>query len=441
MDMLTRADTPAPPLAADRQFRWQMLGGFMSMCGRQLTLSALPWLVLALTSNSVALGLAIAALELPRAAFTLVGGALVDRHSPKWILQRSTLASATLLAGLGVLAVGGAIRIEGLYLLAFAMGTVGAFSGPAAASLVPQTVPRERLQTALAIFMSLAQAATFLGPLMTGALLVLPRLDLSALGIRHGSGAGTGGLGLAFLFNAFTYLLAALTLTRVVRFIGAPAAVPGASAATGTAPTRRGMFAAIAEGAAWIGAERALRSLYGYWALSIFLRAGALQIGIPLLVTTQLHRDAATGATLMSLLGAGSIAGMLLSTRLSRLSRLSAGRLLFHVDLLVGAILAGFAAVGSPAAAGALLLLLGFAAGVVEVRLLAWIQARIPGEMRGRVMSFQMLLLTSAAPLSSILAGLFIHYVSTASLFVGAGAGLVLVALAAIASPMLRSMD
>lgn len=440
MDMLTRADTP-PPLAADRQFRWQMLGGFMSMCGRQLTLSALPWLVLALTSNSVALGLAIAALELPRAAFTLVGGALVDRHSPKWILQRSTLASAALLAGLGVLAVGGAIRIEGLYLLAFAMGTVGAFSGPAAASLVPQTVPRERLQTALAIFMSLAQAATFLGPLMTGALLVLPRLDLSALGIRHGSGAGTGGLGLAFLFNAFTYLLAALTLTRVVRFIGAPAAVPGASAAAGTAPTRRGMFAAIAEGAAWIGAERALRSLYGYWALSIFLRAGALQIGIPLLVTTQLHRDAATGATLMSLLGAGSIAGMLLSTRLSRLSRLSAGRLLFHVDLLVGAILAGFAAVGSPAAAGALLLLLGFAAGVVEVRLLAWIQARIPGEMRGRVMSFQMLLLTSAAPLSSILAGLFIHYVSTASLFVGAGAGLVLVALAAIASPMLRSMD
>ncbi|WP_186130962.1 MFS transporter [Burkholderia gladioli] len=440
MDMLTRADTP-PPLAADRQFRWQMLGGFMSMCGRQLTLSALPWLVLALTSNSVALGLAIAALELPRAAFTLVGGALVDRHSPKWILQRSTLASAALLAGLGVLAVGGAIRIEGLYLLAFAMGTVGAFSGPAAASLVPQTVPRERLQTALAIFMSLAQAATFLGPLMTGALLVLPRLDLSALGIRHGSGAGTGGLGLAFLFNAFTYLLAALTLTRVVRFIGAPAAVPGASAAAGTAPTRRGMFAAIAEGAAWIGAERALRSLYGYWALSIFLRAGALQIGIPLLVTTQLHRDAATGATLMSLVGAGSIAGMLLSTRLSRLSRLSAGRLLFHVDLLVGAILAGFAAVDSPAAAGALLLLLGFAAGVVEVRLLAWIQARIPGEMRGRVMSFQMLLLTSAAPLSSILAGLFIHYVSTASLFVGAGAGLVLVALAAIASPMLRSMD
>ncbi len=270
---------------------------------------------------------------------------------------------------------------------------------------------------------------------------MLPRLDLSALGIRHGNGAGTGGLGLAFLFNAFTYLLAALTLTRVVRFIGAPAAVPGASAATGTAPTRRGMFAAIAEGAAWISAERALRSLYGYWALSIFLRAGALQIGIPLLVTTQLHRDAATGATLMSLLGAGSIAGMLLSTRLSRLSRLSAGRLLFHVDLLVGAILAGFAAVGSPAAAGALLLLLGFAAGVVEVRLLAWIQARIPGEMRGRVMSFQMLLLTSAAPLSSILAGLFIHYVSTASLFVGAGAGLVLVALAAIASPMLRSMD
>ncbi|MGN4193215.1 MFS transporter [Burkholderia gladioli] len=441
MDMLTRADTPAPPLAADRQFRWQMLGGFMSMCGRQLTLSALPWLVLALTSNSVALGLAIAALELPRAAFTLVGGALVDRHSPKWILQRSTLASAALLAGLGVLAVGGAIRIEGLYLLAFAMGTVGAFSGPAAASLVPQTVPRERLQTALAIFMSLAQAATFLGPLMTGALLVLPRLDLSALGIRHGSGAATGGLGLAFLFNAFTYLLAALTLTRVVRFIGAPAAVPGASAAAGATPTRRGMFAAIAEGAAWIGAERALRSLYGYWALSIFLRAGALQIGIPLLVTTQLHRDAATGASLMSLLGAGSIAGMLLSTRLSRLLRLSAGRLLFHVDLLVGAILAGFAAVGSPAAAGALLLLLGFAAGVVEVRLLAWIQARIPGEMRGRVMSFQMLLLTSAAPLSSILAGLFIHYVSTASLFVGAGAGLVLVALAAIASPMLRSMD
>ncbi|WP_323118211.1 MFS transporter [Burkholderia alba] len=427
MDVLTQTDRTPRSLVADRQFVWQMVGGFMSMVGRQLTLSALPWLILNLTHSSVTLGLVIAALELPRAAFTLIGGALVDRHSPKWILQRSTLASAALLGGLGVLVVSGQARVEAVYLFAFAMGVVGAFSGPAAASLVPQTVPKERLQSALAIFMSLAQLATFLGPLLTSLLLVLPRLKLFD-GAPQG---GAGGLGLAFLFNAFSYLLAALTLTRVVRFNTAGAA----------APAKGRMFAAIAQGATWIGADRSLRALYAYWAVSIFLRSGPLLVGLPLLITAQLHRGAEVGGTMLSMLGAGSIAGMLLSSRLSRVLRMSAGRLLFHVDLLIGAILIAMSQIGSPLAGGALMLCLGLAAGVVEVRLLAWIQARIPAEMRGRVMSFQMLLLTSTAPLSSILTGFFIHYVSTPGLFVGAGVGLLAVALFAIASPFLRTME
>jgi MFS family permease len=64
---------------------------------------ALPWLVLKLTGDTLALGLVIALMSIPRAVFILIGGALVDRYSPKRVLMLSKYANAVLLALLTLL--------------------------------------------------------------------------------------------------------------------------------------------------------------------------------------------------------------------------------------------------------------------------------------------------------------------------------------------------
>jgi MFS family permease len=58
-----------------RNFKWLLRGGVISMLGDQLTMVALPWLVLKLTGDTLALGLVIALMSIPRAAFILIGGA------------------------------------------------------------------------------------------------------------------------------------------------------------------------------------------------------------------------------------------------------------------------------------------------------------------------------------------------------------------------------
>ena len=87
----------APSLKNDANFRWLLSGGILSMLGDQFTLIALPWLVLKLTGDPLSLGLVLALLGAPRAIFILVGGALVDRYSPKRVLMLSKHASALLL--------------------------------------------------------------------------------------------------------------------------------------------------------------------------------------------------------------------------------------------------------------------------------------------------------------------------------------------------------
>lgn len=81
------SSTPRAALLRDPNFAWLMSGGVISALGDQFTLIALPWLVLKLTGDPLALGLVIALMGIPRALLILFGGALVDRYSPKRVLM------------------------------------------------------------------------------------------------------------------------------------------------------------------------------------------------------------------------------------------------------------------------------------------------------------------------------------------------------------------
>lgn len=93
----------APSLKTNANFRWLLGGAVVSNLGDQLTLVALPLLVLQLTGDPLALGLVIGLMGLPRAVFILLGGAVVDRLSPQRVRMASKLANACLLTVLALL--------------------------------------------------------------------------------------------------------------------------------------------------------------------------------------------------------------------------------------------------------------------------------------------------------------------------------------------------
>lgn len=66
----------------------------VSLLGDQCTLIAYPWLVLQLTGDALILGTVMALMGIPRALFMLIGGALVDRFSPRTIMLVTNAAAA-----------------------------------------------------------------------------------------------------------------------------------------------------------------------------------------------------------------------------------------------------------------------------------------------------------------------------------------------------------
>ncbi|HLO16568.1 MAG TPA: MFS transporter, partial [Anaerolineales bacterium] len=68
-----------------RDFRQLWSSQAIGRMGDQFYLVALPWLVLKLTNDPLAMGLVLATASVPRAVFMLVGGALTDRFSPRQV--------------------------------------------------------------------------------------------------------------------------------------------------------------------------------------------------------------------------------------------------------------------------------------------------------------------------------------------------------------------
>src|SRR5260370_8669660 len=117
-------------LFANRDFRLLLMGSAMSVLGDQFTLLALPWLVLKLTGGPQQLGFVLALMALPLAVFILVGGAVVDRMSPRKVLLNSRAVNALLIAILATLVVTGAIQMWEVYVLALGIGLSTACSYP-----------------------------------------------------------------------------------------------------------------------------------------------------------------------------------------------------------------------------------------------------------------------------------------------------------------------
>ncbi len=420
-----------PNLLRDQRFRWLIFAWFSAIMGQQIALTAMPWLALQLGGDGLSLGMMIAAMELPRAVFIIIGGAVVDRYSPHFIFKCSLFACTALMIILGVAILSGRLQLPQLYLFAAAIGIVGAFSGPSAAALLPETVAPERLQSANSFFMGVNQASLFIGPILAGLLIALPNFYPSSLPIAQTSNDASAGLGLVFILCAMCFMTAGFGLTRM-------AANRDRKTARNQSPST--ILRSIVQGAKWAWSDVTLRSLFAYWAAIAFLTSGPIQIGLPLLVKHQMQLGADHYGMLISSQGAGNLVGMALMGLLPQrvLGRL--GLMVFCIDGIVGIIIISLGLAHYFATSAILMFFIGLFSGLVQVRLIVWIQSRIPVHMRGRVMSFQMFTMAILTPLSGSLAGFFISVTSSRNLYIGVGLCLMAIALFALSNRNLRNI-
>jgi MFS family permease len=141
----------ASPLSV-RNFRLLWIGESISLLGDQFYMIALPWLVLQLKGSTLALGTIMALASIPRALFMLVGGAFVDRFSPRAVMIVSNFARLVLVALLSALVLTNTIQIEMLYVFALAFGLADAFYYPAQTAIVPQLLSEESAKPVIPLY-------------------------------------------------------------------------------------------------------------------------------------------------------------------------------------------------------------------------------------------------------------------------------------------------
>ena len=415
-------------LLSNTSFRWMMLGGAISMLGDQFTLIALPWLVLQMTHDALTLGLVIAVMGVPRAIFILVGGALVDRYSPKRVLMLTKYANAFLLALLSALVLTGQVTMPLVYVLALGIGLASAFSIPSGTSMLPNVVAPHQLQMANGMMMSMRVLTALAGPLLAGLLIAF---SSHGLGDRAGM-ADARGLGLAFALDALSFAVTIWTLQRVNMHAAALRAAHE--------QPRQRVLAAVGEGLAMAWRDAEMRSAFIYWGVISFVVGGTMQVALPVLASSRLGGAAALGLV-MGAHAAGSLAGMGLSSLKGDFRIGTLGTTLLLVDAVAGVVLMFMGSVGAAWQAAALMLVLGALAGFMQVAVFTWIQRRVPREMLGRTMSIFMFIILGLAPLAASLTGLAMQVLTLTQLFVGAGLFLLLGTFIAFALTPMRVMD
>ena len=180
-----------------QSFRYLFLGQTASAIGDRVVVVALALFITQRTGSPTDLGLVLGAQTLPLVTLLLLGGVWADRLPRHRIMVATDLTRAALHTVVAILIFAGTIQIWQLIVIEALFGAAQAFFQPAYSGLLPQTVPEELIQDARALTESTANLAFLIGPALATALVL-------------GIGAGE-----AFAFDAATFVLSAVLLTRV----------------------------------------------------------------------------------------------------------------------------------------------------------------------------------------------------------------------------------
>jgi MFS family permease len=396
------------PLRRDRDFRLLWIGQVVSGLGRQVTTIVLPYQLYVLTGTPLAIGALALVQVVPIMAFSLGGGVVadaVDRCRLLLLTQAGLAAASVALAGLALLP---ATPVLAIYAVAFVAAGLGAIDQPARSSAVPRLVPRERLPAAIALGQLNFQAAGVVGPAIGG--LVLATLGIAA----------------CYVFDAITFAAAIGALVLI-------APIPPAHGAV------RPSLSAIAEGLRFARRRRAILATFA-------VDLNAMIFGMPTalfpILALDVFRVGPAGLGLLAAApAAGAVIGALLTGWVGRVRRTGRAVLWASAGWGLAIVAFGLCTFSFPLAL-VFLAVAGAADVITAVLRSAIVQLITPDELRGRVTSIHILVVTGGPRLGDVEASA-VASLAGAQLSVVSGGLLCLVGLAAIVRsfPELAAFD
>ena len=289
--------SPARPyrVLRHRDYRNFWLANLISVTGSQMQVTALHWHVYLLTRSPLFLGLVGLTRVVPVLVFSLWGGVLADRADRRRLMLATQVAMTAVAASLALFTHARRETVVLLFVLNALGAAASAFDGPARQALVPRLVPRDELQAALVLNLTVFHAAMIGGPALAGLML--------AGGHGIAGQASTGPLAWIYALNALSFLAVLGALWRMDPAAGRPQAEKGR-----TEPALR----SLAEG---------LRFVFGtpimVWTMALDFFAtffsGAMSL-LPIFADQVLHAGPRGYGILVAAPAVGALAGSLWTT-------------------------------------------------------------------------------------------------------------------------------
>jgi len=345
--------------------------------GNQVTILALPWLVLQLTQSPFQLGI-VGALEfVPFLLFGLIVGVYADRWDRRRILLVADLVRFLVLASVPLAAFLNVLTLVQLYLVAFITGTARVWFEVAHYSLIPALVSPARVVEANSSLEVTEGVSSLVGPSLGGLL-------IKVFGAAN-----------ALLADALSFFLAA-------------AAWFSLGPRPSEAMAEVGWRAQLVAGLRWVIHQRVI--------LENTLSAVVLNIGFTAITTVfvfyaqhELRLDAARTGLVLGLAGLGPIGFAALAPRLRR--RFHLGQLLLGELLITGPLLALLDVAPLLPAVPALLLAsvslgLAFGSGILSrIVVRSYVQAMVPPPLLARVNASVRVVAWGSVPIGALLGG------------------------------------
>jgi MFS family permease len=365
-----RRPNASPALAAfqHRDFAIFWTTALVSNSAAWMQLIAVPARLKDLTGSNTWLGAAAIASLLPSTLLTPFAGLLADRVSRRTILITTQLAQMVFAFGFFVLDLTDLLTPWRMLALLFCNGVVSGFQVAAWQSFVPTLVPRESLVDAVRLNSVQFQAARAIGP------------GIGALAV------GLVGIGAAFFLNAITYIPVVLAVA-----VAKPRQIFSHR-------EHRDIRGDLVEGYRYTWGSTALRrAVITSFVVSVF---GQSLVQLAAGIATDVYgRSSESNAGLVAAVGIGSlvtgvwIIGWGESVARSRLTMIGLGGYVVGVALTV---------VSRNYTVG---LLAFFVCGLshipIATSLNTFMQAAVPDEIRGRVLSFYLLGVMLGMPVGS----------------------------------------
>lgn len=155
----------------NRNFRWFVFGQAASTSGLWTQRVAQDWLVLQLTHNAFAVGVATAMQFVPTLIFGMSAGLVADRFDKRHVLLATVSTLGVCASVLGVLCLTDTVRLWHVLVIAFLTGTAACFDNPTRSAFVHEIVGPERLRNAVSVNSAVFQLGALAGPAVSAGLI------------------------------------------------------------------------------------------------------------------------------------------------------------------------------------------------------------------------------------------------------------------------------